>query len=158
MKRKHLVILHVAATIVAMLTIITFFLSSLIAEIQGEEALIRMVKTGILYTLPLLLLAMPALAMTGNQLAGKSKHPKVRQKQARMKLIMVNGIVLISLAVYLYYHANYRSIDSTFLYCQIAEFCFGLCNLTLMGMNLKTGLQLSGRLKKESPHPVQATL
>ena len=61
---------------------------------------------------------------------------------------MVNGIILISLAVFLYYRANYISIDNTFLYAQITEFIFGLSNLTLIGLNIKSGLQLSGKLKK----------
>ena len=148
MKRKSIVKLHITATVIAVLTISTFFISSLRAEIIGDNLLIKTVKTGILYALPLLLLVMPTLAITGNKLAGKSKHPSILKKLRRMKFVMINGFILIGLAVFLYYLANYQSIDDTFLYVQIAEFIFGLSNLSLIGMNIKTGLQLSGKLKK----------
>ena len=137
-----------AATIIVTLTIGTFFISSLIAELSGDKTLIKTVKTGILYTLPLLVLVMPTLAITGNKLAGHSRHPHVLKKQRRMKFVMVNGVILISLAVFLFYRANYRQIDHIFLYAQLAEFAFGLACLTLIGLNAKTGFQLSGRIKK----------
>lgn len=145
-KRKTLIKIHVIATTVAIITIGTFFITSLIAELRGDEAVIRTVKTGILYALPLLLLAMPALAVTGKRLSGHSKHPDILKKQRRMKFIMFNGLILISLAVFLFYRANYVQIDLIFLYAQLAEFLFGLVNLTLIGLNVRTGLKLSGRL------------
>ena len=148
MKRKNLLTLHIIATLIAVITISTFFITSLRAEIIADETLIKSVKTGILYSLPILLIVMPSLAISGNKLAGQSKHPTILKKLKRMKFVMLNGIILISLAVFLYYRANYISIDNTFLFAQIAEFIFGLSNLTLIGLNIKSGLQLSGKLKK----------
>ncbi|WP_420601593.1 hypothetical protein [Flagellimonas sp.] len=147
MKRKNLLVIHITATIIAVITISTFFIVSLRAELIADKTLIKAVKTGILYALPILVIAMPSLAISGNKLAGKSKHPIVLKKLKRMKLVMANGIILISLVIFLYYRANHISIDSTFLYAQIAEFVFGLSNLTLIGLNIKSGLQLSGKLK-----------
>lgn len=148
MKRKTLVKIHIAATMIAALTIATFFISSLIAEIQGDEILIKAVKTGIFYSLPILFLAMPTLAISGNKLANHSRHPDVLQKQRRMKFIIINGMLLITLAVFLYYRANYHAIDNSFLIAQLAEFAFGFSNLVLISMNIKTGLKLSGRFNK----------
>ncbi len=75
MNRKVLLRLHLFATVIAVLTISCFFSFSLIAEILGETNFIRQVKSGILYGLPLLVMAMPVLGLTGTQLAGASQNP-----------------------------------------------------------------------------------
>lgn len=150
MKRSKLVTAHIIATVIATLTISSFFSFSLIAEIIGEDLFIKQVKTGILYCLPILVIAMPMLAISGKKLAGKSKNPIVAKKMKRMKFIALNGMILISLAIYLYYHAIYKTIDSTFLYVQIVELLIGAVNLGLIVMNINSGLKLSGRRKKNS--------
>ncbi|SNZ01176.1 hypothetical protein [Flagellimonas pacifica] len=153
MKRKNLLALHIAATIIGTITISTFFILSLRAELVADKMQIKAVKTGILYALPILVIAMPSLAISGKKLAGKSKHPIILKKLKRMKLVMINGIILISLVIFLYYRAIYKSIDNIFLYAQIAELIFGLSNLTLIGINIKSGLQLSGKLKNKVKGP-----
>ena len=150
MKRKTIVRVHLIATIIAATTIATFFTVSLIAEIRGDEFFIKSVKAFILYALPIMIVSMPALAITGNKLAGQSKNHLVNLKKNRMKFIMINGIVLVSLAIFLYYRSHFQRIDSVFLAFQIAEFIFGLTNLTLISLNARNGMQLSGRLSKEN--------
>lgn len=147
MKRKTIVKAHFIAAITATLTIVTFFTLSLIAEIRGNEDFIRGVKAFILYALPVMILAMPILKLTGDKLAGKSKSPLIALKAKRMKFVLVNGMMLISLAIFLYYRSHYQQIDDIFLIAQIAEFAFGLANLTLIALNAKDGFQLSGRTK-----------
>lgn len=148
MKRKTLVKIHIIATVIALLTIGSFFTSSLVAELSGDKTLIRDVKEAILFALPLMLIAMPAVGLTGNKLAGKSQNPIVLAKQKRMKFVFMNGVALIGLACCLYYRSHYQTIDGIFLTAQIAEFGLGLTNLVLIGLNSKNGLQLSGRFKK----------
>lgn len=148
MKRKNLVRIHVIATIIAAITIAYFFISSLAAEIKGSETAIRKVKEVILFSLPVLLIAMPALGATGNMLAGKSQNPIVLAKKRRMEFIFVNGLILITLACFLYYRSHYQTMDGIFLAAQLVEFTLGLINLTLIGLNIKSGFQLSGRLKR----------
>jgi len=148
MKRKNLVRIHVIATIIAAITIASFFISSLAAEINGSETAIREVKKVILFSLPVLLIAMPALGATGNMLAGKSQNPIVLAKKRKMKFVLINGLTLISLACFLYYRSHYQTIDGIFFAAQLTEFAFGLTNLTLIGLNIKSGFQLSGRLKR----------
>jgi len=148
MKRKNLVIIHITATIIAVITIASFFISSLAAENDGSKTAIREVKEVILFSLPVLLIAMPALGATGNMLAGKFQNPVVVAKKRRMKFVFVNGLTLISLACFLYYRSHYQTIDGIFLAAQLAEFALGLTNLVLIGLNIKSGLQLSGRLKR----------
>ena len=147
MKRKTILRAHLIATIVAVITISTFFVISLFAEIKGDKILIKSVKAFILYALPIMVLAMPVLKITGDKLAGKSKNPAVLAKAKRMKIVILNGIGLISLAVFLYYRSHYHMIDNIFLRAQIAEFVLGLANLTLIIINAKSGMQLSGKIK-----------
>lgn len=146
MKHSKLILAHILGTIIAFLTIITFFSFSLVAEIIGDHQLIKIVKTNILYLLPILIIVMPMLVVSGKKLAGKSRSPLVLKKLKRMKFITANGIILISLAIYLYIHANYKTINTSFLIAQITELLFGFTNLTLIGLNIKTGLKLSGKL------------
>lgn len=152
MKRKTIVKAHIIATSIAVVTIGCFFSFSLIAEIMGNHEFIKQVKTEVLYCLPILLLAMPMLAITGKKLAGKSKSPIVATKMKRMKFVAFNGIILISLAIYLYFRAINNNIDSTFLGVQIIELLFGAINLTLLGLNIKAGMKLSGRIKRKTAH------
>jgi hypothetical protein len=150
MKRKTLVRVHIIATVIALLTIATFFISSLIAELNGNEGFIKEVKKTILFALPIMLIAMPALGVTGNKLSGKSQNPIVLAKRKRMRFVFINGIGLITLACFLYYRSHYQSIDTTFLVAQVAELVLGLTNLILIGMNIRSGFQLSGRLKRQA--------
>ncbi|MDL1913077.1 MAG: hypothetical protein FDW93_00910 [Bergeyella sp.] len=148
MKRKIIVRIHLIATIIAALTIATFFTLSLIAEIKGDKILIKGVKAFILCALPIMVLAMPTLKITGDQLAGKSKNLLVLAKVKRMKWVIVNGMGLMLLAVFLYYRSHYQSIDDIFFVAQIAEFGLGLTNLTIVILNARDGFQLSGILKE----------
>lgn len=68
----------------------------------------------ILYSLPLLLITMLTVGITGNKLAGKSKNRLVLTKQKRMKFILLNGVCLIGLACFLYYRSHYGTIDGIF--------------------------------------------
>lgn len=148
MERSKILITHITATVIAVITIGSFFSFSLIAEIIGENLFIKQVKTGILYSLPILLIVMPVLGISGKKLAGNSTNPMILKKMKRMKIIAINGLVLISLAIYLYYHAIYKTIDTTFLFIQLAELLIGALNLAMITMNIKTGLKLSERRKK----------
>ena len=150
MKRKTILTAHIIATSIAVLTIGCFFSFSIIAEIVGNEEFIKHVKTGILYCLPVLVFVMPMLAITGKKLAGKSKSPIITTKLKRMKFVTFNGIILISLAVYLYFRAINNNIDGTFLCVQIIEILFGAINLTLLGLNIKAGMKLSGSIQRNT--------
>ncbi|WP_116127300.1 hypothetical protein [Lewinella sp. IMCC34183] len=145
MTRKAILRSHIAATAVALLTIGSFFTLSLLAELIGDHAFIRQVKTGILYGVPVLLIAMPTLGVTGSKLAGKSTHPLVLTKMRRMKVVAFNGCILIGLAIYLYFRAVHYSIDGTFLFFQVLELLFGATNLTLIVLNARAGMKLSGQ-------------
>lgn len=148
MKRKTLVIIHIAATAVAAITIGAFLFTSIIAEIKGDVQVIRAVKKNILLALPILIIAMPSLGITGNKLAGFSKNKLVELKRRRMRFVFINGMMLIALAIFLYYRSTYVALDTMFLAAQFLEFAFGITNVTLIILNVRSGLQLSGRSKR----------
>lgn len=148
MKREMLSRIHIIAAAIALTLIFTFFSSSLIAELIGDEITIVKVKTGILYTLPLMLILMPALGVNGKRIAGKSRNPLILKKTRRMQWIAVNGGILILLAVMLYLRAVSGRIDTIFQCLQIGELLLGGTNIYLMGLMVKDGKRLSGTKKK----------
>jgi len=147
MKRKRIIRIHILASIAALLLICTFFTASLLAELDSDIYVIRNVKRGILYAIPLLLVTMPVLGISGLKLAGNSRHSLVLLKKRRMKFIALNGGILIFLAIFLFYWSHYHKIDGIYLICQIIELLLGAVNLSLIGMNIKDGWTLSGKKK-----------
>lgn len=147
MKRSQLLFFHILSTIIALLTIGSFFSFSLFAEIKGSQHFISQVKRVIFYCLPILVITMPSLAISGKRLAGNSKNLLVLSKLKRMKWIAMNGVVLVSIAIYLYYLSNFGEISQTFWIFQTVEIVFGGFNLILIGLNIKSGLVLSKKKK-----------
>lgn len=92
MKRKSLVKMHLTATIVATLAILTFFTASVIAEVKADADFIRQVKYFILRAMPIMIIAMTVLNITGTKLADNSQNVKILAKKKRMKWMMLNGI------------------------------------------------------------------
>jgi hypothetical protein len=137
-------VIHKVAGMLALFIILIFFSSSLYAEINGDHALIKAVKTFILYGIILLFIIMPVTVISGRKLSGKSISIVLDRKINRMKLIAINAIALILLAITLYYRATHNLIDHTFVTIQIIEFVFGLTNAALLTLMIR-----DGRLLKE---------
>ncbi len=91
---------------------------------------------------------MPSIAISGIKLAGDLKSPIISKKLNRMKIIAFNGIILITLAIFLYLKSTKEEFDTQFWLAQIIELILGSINLTLISLNIKLGLVLSGRFKK----------
>ncbi len=135
------------------MTIATFFTSSIIVELFGTHESIAAVKSLIL--IPGLFILVPAIAATGGTGFALSKSRKgrlVQVKQKRMPFIGANGIlVLIPCAIFLDRWASTGTFDTTFYIVQGIELVAGAVNLTLMSMNIRDGLKLSGRFRASSP-------
>lgn len=145
--------IHFTAGILATMTIATFFTSSIIVELFGTHESIAAVKSLIL--IPGLFILVPAIAATGGTGFALSKSRKgrlVQVKQKRMPFIGANGIlVLIPCAIFLDRWASTGTFDTTFYIVQGIELVAGAVNLTLMSMNIRDGLKLSGRFRASSP-------
>jgi len=140
---------HFVAGIVATLTISIFFLSTALVELFGSHEAVATVKR--LIVLPGLFILVPAIAATGGSgfYVSKSRNGRlVDAKKKRMPFIAANGIlVLIPCAIVLNRWAAAGSFDTTFYAIQALELLAGATNLVLMGLNIRDGLKMSGRVR-----------
>ncbi len=144
--------IHFTAGVLATLTIATFFISTVFVELFGTHEAVATVKS--LIVLPGLFILVPAIAATGGTGFALSKSRKgrlVQTKQKRMPFIGANGVlVLIPCAIFLDRWASAGAFDTTFYIVQGIELVAGAINLTLMSMNIRDGLRMSGRFRASS--------
>ena len=152
MERRSIVRVHATAGVLALCLIATFFVSSLISELSGNLGWIVLVKRTVFYGMWAMLVLVPSAALTGMKLAGKSQNPIVAGKRRRMRWGAPNGLLLLTLASYLYYKANLGEIDQRFMIAQLLEFTVGFTNISLLGLMIRDGFRLK-RPYKVQPQP-----
>ena len=140
---------HLIAAVVATLCIATFFTTTLLVELLGSPEAIATAKR--LIVSPGLFILVPAIAITGGSGFSLSKNRKgrlVENKKKRMPFIGVNGLlVLLPCALLLDTWAASGSFGTAFYVVQGLELIAGAVNLTLMGMNMRDGLKMTGKLR-----------
>lgn len=148
LKRVHLI-----AGLLATLCIATFFLSTVLTEAFGSQTVVAQVKAWIVSPgLWILIPAMAATGSSGNWLGKSRKGHLVNAKMKRMRFIAANGLViLVPCALLLHRWAAAGAFDATFYAVQTLELLAGALNLGLMGLNVRDGLRMSGRLRPEAP-------
>jgi hypothetical protein len=138
---------HFVAGLVALLCIATFFLSTIGVELFGSPAAVAHLKS--LIVTPGLWILVPAIAATGGSglFLGRTRRGRlVDAKKKRMPLIAANGLlVLLPCALLLNHWAAAGSFGAAFYAVQALELAAGALNLTLMGLNMRDGLRLTGR-------------
>lgn len=138
--------IHLTAAVIATLCIATFFTSSILVELFGTHDSIAMVKR--LIVMPGLFILIPAIAMTGGTgfaLSNNRKGRLVENKKKRMPFIAANGIlILLPAAIFLNQWAASGLFDTRFYIVQSLELMVGAINLSLMAMNIRDGLRMSG--------------
>ena len=154
--------IHAAAGVVAMLTVLTFWMSTAISELFFSQEAIAVVKQAILYGMLVLIPAMAITGASGFSLGGKRKGRLVDDKKWRMRIIALNGLlVMLPSAFFLDGKASVGELDGPFYVVQPIELSVGLAQLFLMGKNFRDGLRLAGRLRslrlahRGSDHDVQ---
>jgi len=139
-------LIHPIAGAIGFLTILTFWTSTVGSELFGSLAAVTAVKQAIPWGF---LLLVPALAITGAsgfRMAGASCDPRIVRKKRRMPFIAGNGIlILIPAALYLARLASLGEFGNLFYGIQAVELIAGAANLTLMFLNIRDGLRLTGR-------------
>ena len=144
---------HFAAALLATLTIALFFSSTVFVEAFGGHPAVARVKS--LIVMPGLFVLAPAIALTGGTgfvLSRGWQGALVARKKRRMPVIAGNGLlILVPAAIVLDRWAAVGVFDTSFYVLQAVEFIAGGTNLTLMGLNIRDGLRLSGRLGPRSP-------
>ena len=147
--------IHFIAAIIATLCIATFFTSTLLVEIFGSAESISDIKK--LIVSPGLFILIPAMAIvggTGFAMSKKRKGRLVESKQKRMPFIAANGLLILTpCAVLLDQWAAAGSFDTKFYIVQGVELLSGAINLTLMGMSMRDGLRLTGRIRHSPAKP-----
>ncbi len=144
-------IIHPVAGAAALVTIATFWLSTALAELFASRAAVVAVKTAIPWGFLLLIPALAAAGGSGFALAGGRRAGPVGAKAGRMKLIAANGLlVLIPSALFLAWKAGRAEFDAAFYLVQALELIAGAANVTLLGLNMRDGLKMKGRLRSRS--------
>jgi hypothetical protein len=99
------------------------------------------------------LVLVPALAATrssGFALTKGRRGGVIGAKLKRMPLIVTNGLlVLIPAALFLVSKARAAEFDTVFYAVQALELVVGAANMTLLGLNLRDGLRMKGRLHRQ---------
>jgi hypothetical protein len=137
---------HALAGIIGFLTIITFWTATVTSELFGSHAAIATVKNGILWGMILLIPAMAMAGGSGMSLSRGRTDAGALRKKKRMPFIALNGLlILLPSAIFLASKANAGAFDQTFFLVQGLELIAGAINVTLMGLNIRDGLRLTGR-------------
>jgi hypothetical protein len=153
-KRAHLV-----AGVLAPLCIAIFFLSTILVEVFGSSEAVARLKS--LIVMPGLWILIPAVAAAGGSGLRLSKSRRGRladAKRKRMPLIAANGLlVLVPCALLLNRWAATGAFDTAFYVVQAIELLAGATALALMGLNVRDGLRMAGRLHSAPPASAQAS-
>ncbi|WP_109808374.1 hypothetical protein [Sphingosinithalassobacter portus] len=147
-------LIHPIAGAIALLTIATFWLSTVFCELLGSKEMVVAVKTAIPWGFLLLVPALAATGGTGFSLAQGRKAGLVAVKRKRMPLIAANGLlVLIPSALFLASKAGAGEFDTAFYGVQALELIAGATNLVLLSRNMRDGFRMTGRLKTRRISP-----
>lgn len=92
----------------------------------------------------LLVPSLMTLGITGHRLADGRQSRFIIKKQQRMRLVMLNGLlILLPLALLLRSLAIHHSFTPWFYRLQALELLAGASNMMLIGMNIRDGIRLS---------------
>jgi ferredoxin-NADP reductase len=139
--------IHPIAGAVAFFTIAVFWTSTAFSELFGSKEMIAAVKSAIPWGFLVLIPAIAASGGTGFALAKGGRVGLVGTKMKRMPFIAANGLlVLIPCAFYLASKASSGAFDAGFYVVQALELTAGATNLTLLGLNMRDGLRMTGKL------------
>lgn len=143
--------LHPIAGTFALLLIVCFWLSTVLAELFASEALVTSVKTaipwGLMFLLPALLLA----GGSGVALAKGRREGLIGSKFRRMPVIAANGfLVLIPSALFLAFKARAADFGVAFYVVQALELAAGATNIVFLSLNLRDGLRMKSRFRRKA--------
>lgn len=139
--------IHAAAGLIGFLAIVTFWSSTAISELFGSKEMVVAVKTMILNGMWILIPAMVMVGASGMAMGKRRRDAPAVAKKRRMPVIALNGLlILLPAAFYLQSKAVAGQLDVQFYLVQSLELVAGAVNLTLMGLNIRDGLTMTGRL------------
>jgi len=135
--------IHAISGAVALLTIVTFWTSTVASELFGSPQQIAAVKMAVLYGFAVLIPAMAVAGGTGFSLGAKWKGQAVERKKTRMKIIAATGIlVLVPSAIFLAMQAGQGEFGPGFMAVQGIELFAGASNIVLLALNMRDGMAM----------------
>ena len=144
-------VVHPVAGALALLTIATFWVSTSLSELFGSAASVVAVKSSIPWGFLVLIPALIATGGSGFALSKGRRGALVSAKIKRMPIAAANGIlILIPSALFLASKAKAGEFDTLFYAVQALELAAGAVNITLLGLNMRDGLKMKGRLRRRS--------
>jgi len=142
-------IIHPVAGAIAILTIATFWFSTVLTELFGSKELVTAVKTTIPWGFLLLIPALVTAGASGFVLSKGRRVGLIATKLRRMPLIATKGLlVLIPSALFLASKARAAEFDSVLHSVQALELAAGAANIFLLGLNMRDGLRMKGWLRR----------
>ena len=139
--------IHAIAGGIGFVMILTFWTSTVISELFFSHETIAAVKVLILQGMVILIPAMAVAGATGTMMAKTRTDDLAMAKKRRMPIIAANGLViLLPSAWFLAGKAASGAFDTVFYIVQIVELVAGAANLTMMGMNIRDGLTMTGKI------------
>ena len=150
-------IIHAFAGVIALLTIILFWVSTLFSELFTAPETIASIKGTILNGMWVLIPAVVITGMSGMILGGKREDALAVGKMKRMPIIAATGVViLLPAAFFLEAKASGSEFDLWFYLVQALELIAGASNIRLMMMNIRDGLRMTGRISNRNNTDIDA--
>lgn len=137
--------LHLAAAMTAVVLVATFWASTVVVELFGSFEAVAAVKRGILFAIPMLVLALIVTNISGMRASnGLGLGEGVRRKRRRAVLAAINGIVvLVPAAFVLDAMAARGEFAGIFITVQAIELVAGAFNFYLLASNVGEGRRLA---------------
>ena len=141
--------LHAIAGGIGFLTILTFWTSTVTSELFASPETVAAIKAMILKGMFILIPAMVIAGGSGMAMGRRRKDALTRAKKQRMPVIALNGLlILVPAAWFLAGKAAAGEFDGTFYAIQTVELIAGAANLTMMGLNIRDGLRMTGKIRR----------
>lgn len=139
-------IAHGIAGTLALLIVVTFWVSTVVAELFLDNATVAAVKQAIVFALFLLVPALATAGISGFALGRQRQDRLAERKERRMRFIGANGLlVLMPCALFLDGKAATGEFDLPFHAIQSVELLAGMAQIALLGLNLRDGFTLAGK-------------
>ena len=140
--------IHAVAGLIGFLAILTFWTSTAFSELFSTNDTIAAVKTMILNGMFILIPAMVVVGASGMAMGRRRRDAAATAKKKRMPIIALNGLlILLPAAFFLQARAVNGNFDVQFYLVQAVELIAGALNLTFMGLNIRDGLTMTGRIR-----------
>ena len=142
--------IHAIAGVIGFLLILSFWTSTVITELFASQETVAITKALILNGMFILIPAMVIAGGSGMSMGKNRKDPWAVAKKKRMPIIALNGLlVLLPSAWFLASQSAAGAYGSTFYIVQGIELIAGAANLTMMGLNIRDGLTMTGKIRRK---------